>query len=146
MKATNLLNFIAFTMMVFTSIFLVSCGSDNDEPQNSTSDYVGIWSVQHVEGWGLSHDGDNGFEYIQFKKDGTFIDIQEDEYETKGYAVSYGELTVSENKLKIKETSGFFAGTTFTYDIEKKEKLTISMWGATAYLIRVSDKTIEKYL
>ena len=44
--------------------------------------------------------------------------------------------------------TGSWAGSTLVYDIITKEndKITVAMWGATSYLIRVDDDVIEKYL
>lgn len=163
-KMKKYLSFMAFAMMAVFSLAVVSCGDDDDdEPTNVDSDYVGTWSVQRVEGWG--YDEDNSFEYVQLKSDGTYIDVQElteediedDEFlgfytekeKAQGYVVYRGEWSVSSNKLFLKvSTPTHFKGTTLTYDIVKKEKdkLTVSMLGITSYLIRVNDKTIEKYL
>ena len=140
---------MAFAMFAVCSLAFVSCGDDDDdEPSSSISDFVGTWSVQRVEGWGYVVD-DSYFEYIQLKSDGSYINVQKDEDEVKGYMVYHGKWNVSGNKLNLKiSTPSEWSGTTFSYDIIKKEKdkITMSMWEITSYLIKVSDDTIEKYL
>lgn len=130
-------------MMAFT---FTACGDDNDdEPATSESDFVGTWSVQESTGYGITVDD---FEYLQLKSDGTCIDVQEDEDNAKGYFVQYGKWTASDNKLIIQPTTGPLKGSTFSYDIIKKDKnrMTVSMLGITAYLVKVSDSIIDKYL
>ena len=145
------LSFMAFAMVAVFSLAFVSCGDDDedeDEPSSSISDFVGTWSVQSVEGWGNDLD-DSYYEYMQLKADGSYINVQEDEDEVKGYIVYYGKWSVSNNKLNLKvSTPSEWKGTSLTYEIIKKEKnkMTLSMIGFTAYLVKVSDNTIEKYL
>ena len=143
--------FLIVITLLCTATTLSSCSKDDNDDEEysiptSTSFYVGTWSVQSVEGWGLVVN--DGFEYIQLKADGTCIDVADDEDEPKGYSVEYGTWTVANGKLIIKMTSSELAGTTITYDITKAEtnKLTVSVWGITAYLTKVSDSVIEKYL
>lgn len=151
------LSFIAFAMMAVFSLAFVSCGDDDDdEPSNSNSDFVGTWEVKWWEG--TEYDS---FEYYKLKSDGTYIFVQEvteedkqdEDYTEKekaqGYAVYHGVWSASNNKLflKVPEESEF-KGLNITFDIVKKEKdnMTLSVLGIPCYFIRVSDKTIEKYL
>ena len=135
------LNFMTFVMMAVFSLTFVSCG-DDDEELDPASEYVGTWSLSDSES------AVYGFEYIQLKSDGSYIDVQEDEETEKGYAVYYGEWSVSGDKLILKPTSDILAGITLTYDIVKKEKnkLTVSMLGFTTTFVKVNDSVIEKYL
>ena len=134
-----------FAMMFATLSFAACSSDDDDEVMGSNLEYVGTWSLQYAEGYGYTSDD---FEYIQLKSNGTFIDVQEDSDFEDGYTVDRGKWTVSNNSLVLHIETGILAGSTFSYDIIKKEKdkMTVTMWGATAYLIRVSDDIIEKYI
>lgn len=141
------LSFIAFAMLAVFSLSFVSCSSDDDEsPSKENSDFVGTWSVQYLAGYGETLDDE--FDYMQMKSDGTYIEVQEDETAKNGYVVYHGKWSVSNDKLILHVTSGDLKGTTWTYDIIKKEKdkMTVAMWGVTVYLVRVNDDIIQKYL
>ena len=131
------------------TIVSYSSNDDNDgeEPSAPNSEFIGTWSVLYAEGFG-SNNVDDSFEYIQLKSDGTYIDVQYDEYEKKGYTIDYGKWNVANNQLVLYVESGILKGSTFLYYIVKKEKdkMTVTMWGLTAYLIRIDDRVIEKYL
>ena len=134
------LKFMAFAMVAVFSLAFVSCGDDDDESTSGNSVYVGTWSIQ---------DGDDDyFEYMQLKADGSYINVQQDDDYAKGYHVSYGDWSVSNDKMILHITSGPLKGSTFSYTIVKSEKdrLILSMWGFTSTCIRVSDDTIQKYL
>ena len=141
------LSFIAFAMLAVFSLSFVSCSSDDDEsePTENSSDIIGTWYDDY--------DNDDDFSYIQFKSDGTFIDVESSEDAEKGYWVQRGKWSISGDKLMMKVTSSddpfdIWVGTTLTYDIIKieKNKLTMSLWGITGTLVRVSDDAIQKYL
>ncbi len=134
---------MAFAMVAVFSLTFVSCGNDDDEelkPESSVSEYVGTWSD--------TESAEYGFEYIQLKSDGSYIDVQEDEDAEKGYAVYYGKWSVSGDELTLKATSGIGAGITLTYDIVKKErdKLILSLFGITSTFVKVNDNVIQQYL
>ena len=134
---------MAFAMVAVFSLTFVSCGNDDDEefkPESSVSEFVGTWFD--------SESAEYGFEYIQLKSDGSYINVQEDEDTEKGYVVYYGKWSVSGDKLTLKPTSGIWAGVTLTYDIVKKEKdkLILSSFGFTATFVKVNDNVIQQYL
>lgn len=138
---------IMMLAMMVAALSFTACSSDDDNDSKETnSDLVGTWSVQSVEGWGMSED--DFYDYMQFRSDGTYIEVQEDEDAEKGYTVDKGKWTVSNNKIVLYVEVGVLAGSTFSFDIVKKEKdkITVSMWGLSSHLIRVSDDIIEKYL
>lgn len=134
------IKFMAFAMMAVFSLAFVSCGDDDEDSSNSTSEYVGTWSDTESDEY--------GFEYIQLKSDGTYIDVQEDEDTVIGYTVYYGEWKVSNDKLILKVTSGIGKGIILTYDIviKEKDKLIVSFMGFTSTFVKVNDSIIQKYL
>lgn len=141
-RITYLWTLVLAAIMAFT---FTACGDDDDEPTTTKSDFVGTWSLQEATGYGESVDD---FEYLQLKSDGTYIDVQEDEDEAKGYTVDYGNWTASDSKLTLQISTGVLKGTSISYDIIQKDKnrITVSLFGVTAYLVKVSDSTIDKYL
>ena len=146
--------YLILSMLVgVCSMSLTACGNDDDELSGSgtDSDYIGTWSVQYAEGWGLFDPDDfyeDGFSYLQFKSDGSFINVYYDEDEDKGYVVDYCKWSVSNDRLIIQLTTGDLKGTTMVFDIihKEKNKMTITRLGFTTYLVKVSDSIIEKYL
>ena len=84
-------------------------------------------------------------EYLQFKADGSFVNVQDDE---DGINIQHGTWKLTDNEIILRIQDGKLAGSTFTYTVSEigTDKLTVSMWGVTAYLIRVPDSEIEKYL
>ena len=137
--------------MMVAALGITACSSDDDNSSGDYSEFVGTWSWQSSTGW-IDEVIDKvdfiktepvGFQYIQFKSDGTFIEVLEDASEAQGYAVEYGKWTVSNNKLTIQ-----IVGITATYDIITKEsnQMTLTIWGETMHFIKVSDSVIQKYL
>jgi len=82
---------------------------------------------------------------LQFKADGSFVNVQDDE---DGINIQHGTWKLTDNEIILRIQDGKLAGSTFTYTVSEigTDKLTVSMWGVTAYLIRVPDSEIEKYL
>lgn len=137
---------VKYNMNKVKSIDFTSDDSENN--QDATSSLIGTWQVTFVEGWGhsVTLDGEET-EYVQFKADGTYIDVII-KNEEPHIRISLGAWSVMGNDLILREKDGRLAGSSFTYTILENEtnKLTLSMFGATSYLIRVEDSEIEKYL
>lgn len=133
--------------MMVAALSFTACSSDDDDDNSSGgySEFVGTWSYQSSTGWTDEVDFFKpvDFWYIQFKSDGTLIEVQEDSSEAQGYAVEYGKWTVSNNKLTVQ-----IVGITATYDVITKEsnQMTLAIWGETLYFTKVSDSVIQKYL
>ena len=117
----------------------------NDDSEASPSSFlVGTWKTTFVEGWGQEVNV-NDPDYLQLQDNGNYVHV---EWENNAPYISYGRWSYSNDKLTLKETEGDLKGSTFVYDIVKVEtdKITVTLMGATATLIRVSDSVIEKYL
>lgn len=148
------ISFVGFIVFVAISFTFMSCSDDEDNENPSSeviaSDFIGTWSIQEVAESGMDNSADDEFEYIQFKPDGTFIDVAEDEEEKKGYTITRGTwISESNKKIKIIILSpSLWKGITMTYEIIKKEKnkLIVTSLGFSADFVKVSDETIEKYL
>ena len=128
--------------MMVAALGFTACGDDDDEDEvgNTNSSFlVGTWSVDEEDSY------DEEFEYVQFKSNGTCINVQ---YDEDGLYIAKGTWNVSDNELTIKETDGEWKGTSFTYTILSKgqSKLTLSLFGITSTLTKVSDSVIERYL
>lgn len=132
-------------MMVAALSFTACSSDDDDNSSGGYSEFVGTWSYQSSTGWTDEVDSFEpvDFWYIQFKSDGTLIEVQEDSSEAQGYAVEYGKWTVSNNKLTVQ-----IVGITATYDVITKEsnQMTLAIWGETLYFTKVNDSVIQKYL
>lgn len=132
-----------FAMMV-AALGLTACGVDDkeDEIGGNSSFLVGTWSVTSGQGWG-GYTGDGEAEYLQFKSNGTYINVQFDD----GLYITKGTWKVTGNELIMKETEGDLNGT-YTYTIlnHSQSSLTLEMWGITVNLTKVPDSTIDKYL
>ncbi len=138
-------------LMTITAFALVSC-SDDDDIELSVNSIVGTWSVEGGNAWGIDASmsgsvlGDSFWikEYIRFYEDGSLVDVAEDQigddYELD---ISYGTWTLDGSSLNIRTN-----GVTYTYTVKDitKDKITVSMWGITSYLVRVSDSVIDQYL
>ena len=67
---------------------LASCVSDDDDHDGGiNSDIVGTWKDFSLSGWGV--DDEEGEGYVQFKKDGTYVEASYYE-DDDGYTVSTG--------------------------------------------------------
>ena len=119
---------------------------DSGNGQEASFSIIGTWKTVFAEGWGHStYSDEDGVEYMQFKADGSFVDVHDDE---DGIYIQHGTWSLTDNELILKFKDGDLAGSSFTYTILEKEtnKLTVSLFGFTGYVIRVSDSEIEKYL
>lgn len=143
--------FFGVIVLAVMGMTLTSCGDDNDEPSGGSSSLVGSWSFELDEGWNNiigDYIDEDFFQYLQLKSNGSFVQVQPEEEEPDGYYIARGNWSESNGKLILEYTSGELKGTTWTYDIIKKEKnrVTISIWGITGYMIRISDNVVEQYL
>ena len=133
---------ILLLAMMVAALGFTACG-DDDEEDDSGSGYssflVGTWQVEDEDSYA------DEVEYVQFKSNGTYINVQ---YDEDGLYITKGTWNVSDNELTMKETDGEWKGTSFTYTILSKgqSKLTLSMLGITSTLTKVSDSVIERYL
>ena len=132
--------FMLLAMMV-AALSLTACGGDDDEIGGNSSFLIGTWSVTSGQGWGFESDGEA--EYLQFKSDGTYINVQFDD----GLYITKGTWRATDTELVMKETEGDILGT-YTYKIlnHTQTSITLEMWGITANLTKVPDSTIDKYL
>ena len=129
--------------MMVAALSFTACGGDDEEDEfiDNSSFVVGTWSINTVEGWGLEAEVET--EYIQYKSDGTYIDVQLDD----GLYISKGTWKISGTDLIMKETEGRLLWTyTFTILNHTKTTLTLEMWGITANATKVPDSTIDKYI
>ncbi len=138
-------------LMTVSAFALVSC-SDDDDVKLSEASIVGSWSVDGGNAWGIDASmsgsiyGDSYWmkEYMRFYEDGSCVDIQESQmFDDYDLDISYGTWTLDGSSLNLR-----INGATYTYEVKDitKDKITASMWGITAYLVRVSDSVIEEYL
>lgn len=135
---------VKYDMGLVKSIEFIDKDSGNGQEANFS--IVGTWKTVFTEGWGYQGDLNEGdTEYIQLKADGSFVDVHDDE---DGIYIQHGTWTLTDNEIILRIKDGDLAGSSFTYTILEKEtnKLTVSLFGFTGYLIRVSDSEIEKYL
>lgn len=129
--------------MMVAALSLTACGGDDEDDINGNNSYiVGTWSVTSGQGWG-DYTGDEEPEYVQFKSNGTYINVQFDD----GLYITKGTWTATDTELIMKETEGNIKGT-YTYSIlnHTQSTLTLKMWGITANLTKVPDSTIDKYI
>lgn len=135
---------IMLLAIMVAALSLTACGgSDDDENGDVYSSFiVGTWSVTSGQGWG-GYTGDGEAEYLQFKSDGTYINVQFDD----GLYITKGTWRATDTELIMKETEGDIKGT-YTYTIlnHTESSITLEMWGITANLTKVPDSTIDKYL
>ena len=140
----KLFSTIMLLAMMVAALGLTACGGDDEEDDiiGNSSFLVGTWSVTSGQGWG-GYTGDGEAEYLQFKSNGTYINVQFDD----GLYITKGTWKVTGNELIMKETEGDLNGT-YTYTIlnHSQSSLTLEMWGITVNLTKVSDSTIDKYL
>ena len=133
--------------MMFAALCFTACSSDSDEDEGSVSysSLVGTWQTVYTEGWGVSVGVEDGLEYIQFKQDGSFIRVLDDE---DGIDIENGLWKIQDGDLVLRITDGEIAGSSFAYKILDwgKEKITVSVLGFTAYLQKVPDSVMKKYL
>ena len=131
--------------MIVAALGFNACGGDSDDEEegnHNSSSIVGTWQSSSAEGW-LFEDGDetgDEGDYIQFKKDGTFVHINFDESE-----IESGEWKLNNERLVLHYNDD---GTTLVYDVVSvnKKKLVLAIIGLTIYFEKVSDSSIEKYL
>ena len=134
---------IMMLAMMVAALSLTACGGDDEEigGGDSSTFLIGTWSVTSGQGWGFESDGEA--EYLQFKSDGTYINVQFDD----GLYITKGTWRATDTELVMKETEGDILGT-YTYKIlnHTQTSITLEMWGITANLTKVPDSTIDKYL
>ena len=132
---------IMLLAMMVAALGFTACGDDDEDDGGSgySSFLVGTWQVEDEDSYA------DEVEYVQFKSNGTYINVQ---YDEDGLYITKGTWKVSDNELTMKETDGEWKGTSFTYTILSKgqSKLTLSMLGITSTLTKVSDSVIERYL
>ena len=135
---------VKYDMGIVKSIEFTS--EDSGNGQESSSWIIGTWKTVFAEGWGHSaYSDEDNVEYLQLKANGSFVNVKKDEDSIK---IQHGTWTLRDNELILRFKDGKLAGSSFVYTILEKEtnKLTVSLFGATGYAIRVSDSEIEKYL
>ena len=132
---------ILLLAMMVAALSFTACGGDDDEIGGNSSFLIGTWSVTSGQGWGFESDGEA--EYLQFKSDGTYINVQFDD----GLYITKGTWRATDTELVMKETEGDILGT-YTYKIlnHTQTSINLEMWGITANLTKVPDSTIDKYL
>ncbi len=133
---------IMMLAMMVAALSFAACGSDDDDINGNLSFLVGTWSITSRQGWD-GYTGDDEPEYVQYKSDGTYINVQFDD----GIYITKGTWRASDTEIVMRETEGDLMGT-YTYTIlnHTQSALTLKMWGITVKLIRVPDSTIDKYL
>ena len=133
---------IMMLAMMVAALSLTACGGDEEDIIGDSSFLVGTWSVTHAQGWGFESDDDEP-EYLQFKSNGTYINVQFDD----GLYITKGNWSATDTEIIMKETEGDILGT-YTYKIlnHTQTSITLEMWGITANLTKVPDSTIDKYL
>ena len=135
---------ILLLAMMVAALSLTACGGDDEEigGGDSSTFLIGTWSVTSGQGWG-GYTGDGEAEYLQFKSNGTYINVQFDD----GLYITKGTWRATDTELVMKETEGDILGT-YTYKIlnHTQTSITLEMWGITANLTKVPDSTIDKYL
>ena len=132
---------IMLLAMMVAALSLTACSGDDEDIIGDSSLLVGTWSVTYAQGWG--HESDDEHEYIQFKSNGTYINVQFDD----GLYITEGTWRATGNKIIMKETKGKIMGT-YTYIILNlsQSSLRLEMWGITVNLTKVPDSTLNKYL
>ena len=134
--------------MMFAALSFTACSSSSDDGDEGNSvnpsSLVGTWQTTFVEGWGEYVDV-NAVDYLQLKSNGSYIHV---EWENNAPYISKGTWSFSNNKLTLKEQEGDLVGSSFTYDVIEigKDKISVTLWGVSATLKRVSDNVIDKYL
>ena len=141
--------FIAIASIIVISS-VTSCVTKEDVSINSKN-LIGTWEQISVSSPFTGEEKIHGH-YVQFKQDGTYIDVDEDivDMEDNVYVIR-GEWSLSGNSLFMSEqiTVGEETyPTTYTVSNLTKNSLTLVWAGGiiTANLKRVSDSIIEKYL
>ena len=133
--------------MIVTALGFTACGDDEEEDcGNGSSFLIGTWQSVDAEGYGYEfEDNEDELEFYQFKADGTYIGIIDDE---DGIDISRGTWKLTDNELVLRIKDGELAGSSFSYTIleRKADRMVVSMWGITATLRKVSDSKIEKYI
>ena len=138
---------IMMLAMMVAELSFTACGDDDDDEVGGShpSFLVGTWSFVYAEGWGMeTDDEDVGGEYTQFKSNGKYINVQDDEGDIY---ISQGNWSVKGNEIIMKETQGDLKGTyTYTMIDRTQTTITVEMWGITVKLVKVPDSKIDKYL
>ena len=133
--------------MMIAALGFASCGDDDDdEVSNNSSFLIGTWQALDAEGYGQVFEAtDDELDYFQFKADGTYIEISDDE---DGIVITRGTWKLTDNELILRIKDGDFAGSSFSYTIleRKADRMVVSIWGMTGTLKKVPDSTIAKYL
>jgi len=121
MKSANFL----FIMMLLVGTMISSCGSDDD----SSCDTVPTLSENLVGEWKV--DGESS---VEFKSDGTFIDLDDPIIETslQGQPLEFKTWSVSEKDVLIKSSNaeGTLSSTdTFTATEEECDRIVLDFFG-----------------
>ena len=136
--------FLTFAVISALSLFsLTSCGDDDNEGISiSVSGLIGAWSAHS------SDDEPGEFQYYKFNKDGTFIEVTNDDDAMEGYSIQHGKWSIVKDKIVLEYTSGLFSGSVWAFEILKveKNKISVMMWGYSSYIERISDDVINPYL
>lgn len=136
--------FLTFAVITAFSLFsLTSCGDDDNEGISiSVSGLIGAWSAHS------SDDEPGEFQYYKFNKDGTFIEVTNDDDAIEGYIIQYGKWSIVKDKIVLEYTSGILSGSAWAAEIIKveKNKISVMMWGYIGYLERISEDVINPYL
>lgn len=132
-------------LMALSSFALVSCSDDSDDDGTVSASIVGTWKYEFLDSDELNDYFDE--QYIQFKVDGTMIEVY------------ISRFLVSETEVEISKTRWSCSGNTLTiygnedYVTSTSEiiKLTdtylmLSTLGIPTSYKRVPDSEIEKYL
>jgi hypothetical protein len=144
-KLHSIMMLLALMVAAFSFTACSDDDDDFDDGGENISDFIGTWSLTHQEGWGTD-DTVPPEEYVQFKSDGTYINVQDNDEEE--YYISKGNWKVENSELIMKETEGGLVGATYTYTIlsHSKDKITLAVLGLKSYLERVPDSTIDRFL
>lgn len=149
----KLFNLAVLLVMLMTSVMFVGC-SDDDDNEITSNNIVGTWKSTHWLADDEINDGSffgTGEQYLQFKADGSFIEVDiEDDYIVGGEVAFEGSVTIlrgswsqSDDKLHI---SGDLTPATFEIVKLTEDELTVTYMGFTMPYVRVSDSEINQYL
>src|SRR5574344_1068947 len=141
--------FMTLAVVAVTSLFLVSCSSSDDNNSVGGGNIVGTWK------WDSFNSDETeeffGEQYVQFKSDGTFIevDIGGSGSDKGKVEIMRGQWEKTDNIITIRTIDASSANNPTTQtEISKltETDLTIITLGITMSYKRVSDSDIEKYL
>jgi hypothetical protein len=116
---------------------ITSCNDDDDDDDDVQGELVGTWKMTESDG---------SFELIQFKKNGTYVDVYYDA-EEKDYDVTEAKWSRSGNVLTItiEDEDGVQTGSILIVSITSSQ-LTLAAGTENFVWTKVSDSEINKYL